>query len=64
MTVTTLTLPFMTRRGGRLKVDEDESDNAAFGYVPGTSGNHTLRVGMYACTPEPCGYGVGVYVRD
>lgn len=49
--------------GQRAAVDEDESAVAAVSYRPDTTGDHTLRVLMYSCNSEPCGYGMKAYER-
>jgi hypothetical protein len=50
--------------GREAKVDDDESDFAVVTYEPFASGDYIVRVHMYSCAAEPCGYGVKVYVKD
>lgn len=56
-------LALYDRNGQTAEVDEDESDIAVVSYRPIASGDHTIRVRMYSCEVEPCGYGIKVYVR-
>lgn len=51
-------------RGERVRIDDDETALAAFGYRATASGEHVFRVTMYSCTREPCAYGVKVYEKD
>lgn len=50
--------------GKEAKIDDDESDLAVVTYDPVASGDYIVRVHMYSCTAEPCGYGLKVYVKD
>lgn len=50
--------------GERVQIDEDESDLAVISHVARASGDHTVRVLMYSCNAEPCGYGLKIYVKN
>lgn len=50
--------------GSKVKVDDRESSLAIVGYKAIVSGDHFVRVQMYSCAVEPCGYGLKVYVKD
>lgn len=51
-------------RGSKVKVDDRESSLAIVAYKAIISGDHFVRVQMYSCAVEPCGYGLQVYVKD
>ncbi|MCC7463242.1 MAG: trypsin-like peptidase domain-containing protein [Gammaproteobacteria bacterium] len=57
-------MALLDTQGKSVVRDVDGSDVAMLSYVPTVSGRHWIRVRVAACSAEPCGYAVQVFVRQ